>query len=207
MDMAGEQFIPASPSAVWEALNDPDILRRCIPGCESVERLSEMEFTAKVTAKVGPVRARFSGRVQMEDVVPGVSCRLVGEGMGGAAGFAKGGAAVTLAEQQGGTLLRYEAQGAVGGKLAQVGARLVDTAAKKMANDFFTAFRMVFEEEKEQAAPSESAAATAGPEAGAAPAPAPSQAGQAGAAPAWGKSGLIAVAVLALGALVFVLAG
>jgi uncharacterized protein len=140
MEMSGEYRISAPRARVWEALNDADILKQCIPGCESIEKISPTEFNAKVVAKVGPVKATFTGAVTLSDLVPPTSYKISGEGKGGAAGFAKGGAAVTLEEAGAETVLRYTAQGNVGGKLAQIGSRLIDGTAKKLANEFFGKF-------------------------------------------------------------------
>jgi len=140
MDMSGEYVIAAPRQAVWEALNDPEILKQCIPGCESVDKTSDTSFEAKVTAKVGPVRAKFSGKVNMSDIDPPNGYTISGEGTGGAAGFAKGGAKVTLSDDPEGTKLEYSVDATVGGKLAQIGSRLIDSSAKKMANDFFGKF-------------------------------------------------------------------
>lgn len=140
MDMKGEYRIPAPQQAVWEALNDPETLKACIPGCETIERTSDTEMTATVKAKVGPVSARFKGKVTLSDLNPPNSYRISGEGQGGPAGFGKGGATVTLEQDGSDTILRYEATAQVGGKLAQIGARLVDGAAKKIANEFFSNF-------------------------------------------------------------------
>ncbi len=140
MDMSGDYVISAPRQAVWEALNDPEILKQCIPGCESVDKTSDTSFEAKVTAKVGPVRAKFSGKVNMSDIDPPNGYTISGEGTGGAAGFAKGGAKVTLSDDPEGTKLEYSVDATVGGKLAQIGSRLIDSTAKKMANDFFGKF-------------------------------------------------------------------
>ncbi len=139
MDMTGEHRIPAPRDAVWAALNDPAVLRASIPGCEELNQVSPTELTAKVTAKIGPVKQRFNGDVFLEDVNPPESYTLKGEGKG-TAGFAKGGAKVALAEDGGETVLRYEAHADIGGKLAQLGSRLVHGTAKKMADEFFTNF-------------------------------------------------------------------
>ena len=139
--MSGEYRISAPRARVWEALNDADILKQCIPGCESIEKISPTEFNAKVVAKVGPVKATFTGAVKLSDLVPPTSYKISGEGKGGAAGFAKGGAAVTLEEAGAETVLRYTAQGNVGGKLAQIGSRLIDGTAKKLADEFFGKLR------------------------------------------------------------------
>jgi carbon monoxide dehydrogenase subunit G len=140
MDMSGEVSIAAPREAVWRALNDPEILRQCIPGCEEIEKLSDTEMTAKVTAKVGPVKARFGGKVTLSDLDPPNGYKISGEGQGGAAGFAKGGAVVRLTPDGSGTVLHYEVNAAVGGKLAQIGSRLIDGTARKMADDFFSTF-------------------------------------------------------------------
>lgn len=141
MEMTGEFHIPAPRQQVWEALNDPEILKQCIPGCETIEKVSDTEFTAKVVAKVGPVRASFGGKVNLSDLDPPKGYTISGEGSGGVAGFAKGSAKVDLDEEGGeATLLKYAVQAHVGGKLAQIGSRLVDAAANKVAGQFFSAF-------------------------------------------------------------------
>ena len=140
MEMSGEYRIAAPRQAVWEALNDPEVLKACIPGCESLEKTAENEFTAKVTAKVGPVKAKFGGKVTLSDLNPPHSYSISGEGQGGPAGFAKGGATVTLEEDGGETILRYTAEAQVGGKLAQIGQRLIDGASRKIADEFFAKF-------------------------------------------------------------------
>jgi hypothetical protein len=158
MDMTGQYRIPADRDAVWRALNDPDVLKQCIPGCESVEKLSDTEFQARVTASVGPVRAKFGGKVKLSDIDPPNGYTISGEGQGGAAGFAKGGAKVKLAPDGDGTLLSYEVTATVGGKLAQVGSRLIDGVAKKMAEEFFTRFAEQMAARQPQAAPAPAAA-------------------------------------------------
>ena len=140
MQLTGEYRIPAPRERVWEMLNDPDVLRASIPGCESLEAEGSDKFKAKVTAKVGPVKATFSGEVTLEDLNPPESYRIVGEGKGGVAGFAKGGADVNLAEDGADTLLSYTVDAQVGGKLAQIGGRLIDSTARKMADQFFGSF-------------------------------------------------------------------
>jgi len=141
MDMTGSHRIEAPRERVWAALNDPEVLRQCIPGCEEVQKLSDTEFTARVNAKVGPVSARFNGKVTLSDLDPPQGYKIAGEGSGGAAGFGKGGATVRLEEDgPAATLLTYEAHAQVGGKLAQLGSRLVDGTARKMADDFFSRF-------------------------------------------------------------------
>lgn len=160
MEMTGEQRIPAPRPAVWAALNDPEVLRQCIPGCEEIEKTSDTEFQAKVTAKVGPVKATFRGKVTLSDIDPANGYTITGEGQGGPAGFGKGGAKVRLADDGSGTLLTYTASAQVGGKLAQIGSRLVDAAVRKMADDFFTQFNEVV---AAQAAPVLPVAAPAAP--------------------------------------------
>ncbi|NBN64712.1 SRPBCC family protein [Pannonibacter tanglangensis] len=140
MDMSGEYRIPAPRNDVWNALNDPEVLKACIPGCESLEMTSPTEMTAAVTSKIGPVKARFTGVVTLENMNPPESYTISGEGKGGVAGFAKGGADVRLVEDGDGTILTYTARAQVGGKLAQLGSRLIDSTARKMADDFFGKF-------------------------------------------------------------------
>lgn len=140
MELQGERRIPAPRQLVWERLNDPETLKQCIPGCETIDKVSDTEFTAKVVAKVGPVRASFSGKVTLSDLDPPSRYTITGEGTGGVAGFAKGSATVELSEEGGETVMRYGAQGQVGGKLAQIGSRLIDATARKMADDFFGKF-------------------------------------------------------------------
>lgn len=154
MELEGEQFIRAPRETVWAALNDPDILGQCIPGCEQLIRTGENQFDGKVTAKVGPVKATFAGGVTLSNITPPASYTITGEGKGGVAGFAKGGADVHLTEQEGGTLLVYTVKAAVGGKLAQIGARLIDGVAREYAEAFFTKFCTIVE-----AVPPSSAAA------------------------------------------------
>ena len=140
MDLTGEYRIAASRERVWEALNDPEILMASIPGCSALEAVGGDSFTATVTAKVGPVKAKFQGQVTLSDMDPPNGYTIQGEGKGGAAGFAKGGAKVVLLEDGDGTLLRYEVNANVGGKLAQIGSRLIDGTAKKLSAEFFTTF-------------------------------------------------------------------
>lgn len=140
MEMHGELRIPAPRAAVWEKLNDPETLKSCIPGCETVDKVSDTEFTAKVVARVGPVKASFSGKVTLTDLVPPQSYTITGEGTGGVAGFAKGSAKVSLDDAGAETVLRYGVQAQVGGKLAQIGSRLIDATSRKMADDFFNRF-------------------------------------------------------------------
>jgi carbon monoxide dehydrogenase subunit G len=140
MTMSGEYQLPAPREDVWQKLNDPEVLKSCIPGCEELEKLSDTEFRAVATTKIGPVKARFKGKVRLTDLDPPNGYRISGEGDGGVAGFAKGGATVALAPKDGGTLLTYNVEAQIGGKLAQLGQRLVNGAAKKVADDFFQRF-------------------------------------------------------------------
>jgi carbon monoxide dehydrogenase subunit G len=140
MDMTGERRIPAPRTRVWDALNNPDVLKAAIPGCESMEKLSEHELKATAAVKIGPIAARFTGKVQLLDLDPPNSYRIDGEGQGGVAGFAKGGAVVKLVDDGDGTLLSYDVKAQVGGKIAQLGARLIDATAKQMADAFFNNF-------------------------------------------------------------------
>jgi uncharacterized protein len=140
MTMTGEQQLPAPREKVWAMLNDPEVLKACIPGCESLEVIGENEFQAVAVNKIGPVKAKFKGKVRLIDLDPPNGYKIQGEGDGGVAGFAKGGASVTLTEKDGGTLLAYNVEAQIGGKLAQLGQRLVNGAAKKLADDFFVRF-------------------------------------------------------------------
>ena len=145
MHMQGERSIKASRADVWRALNDAEVLKSCISGCDEMEKTSGTTFEASVVQKVGPMKARFRGSVELSDIVKEKSYTITGEGKGGAAGFAKGGARVRLEDAGSGTLLVYEAEAKVGGKLAQLGSRLIDGFAKKMADDFFTRFQEAVE--------------------------------------------------------------
>jgi uncharacterized protein len=140
MEMSGEQLIPAPQKAVWEALNDPAVLKACVPGCESIELIGENEYLVLMVARVGPVSAKFKGKLILSDIKPPTSYALTFEGQGGPAGFAKGGAQVRLSGEGNATKLSYDVKASVGGKLAQIGSRLVDAAAKKVADDFFRNF-------------------------------------------------------------------
>jgi carbon monoxide dehydrogenase subunit G len=140
MELKGEYRIPAPRERVWEMLNDPAILRECIPGCESLEGSAEEGFAARVTTKVGPVKATFNGHVTLSNLNPPESYTISGEGKGGVAGFAKGGADVNLADEDGNTVLTYDVNAQVGGKLAQLGSRLIDSTARKLAGQFFSSF-------------------------------------------------------------------
>lgn len=141
MELQGSVTIPATVERVWQALNDPDTLRRCIPGCEEVRQISPEEMHARVMLKLGPVRATFVGKVLMTDVRPLLGCTLNFEGSGGSAGFAKGSSVIALATTDAGTELTYTAQASVAGKLGQIGGRLMDASARQLSNRFFEAFK------------------------------------------------------------------
>ncbi len=140
MTMTGEVQLPATRETVWAKLNDPEVLKVCLPGCEQLEKLSDTEFQAVAVTKIGPVKARWKGKVRLSDLDPPNGYKISGEGEGGVAGFAKGGAAVTLSDKDGGTLLSYNVEAQIGGKLAQLGQRLIAGASKKMADEFFSKF-------------------------------------------------------------------
>ena len=140
MTMTGEVQLPATRQAVWEKLNDPEVLKACIPGCEELNVVGENEFEAVAVNKIGPVKAKFKGKVQLTDIDPPNGYKISGQGDGGIAGFAKGGATVSLSDHEGGTMLKYDVEAQIGGKLAQLGQRLINGAAKKMADDFFARF-------------------------------------------------------------------
>ncbi|MAG98909.1 MAG: carbon monoxide dehydrogenase subunit G [Alphaproteobacteria bacterium] len=189
MELSGEHRIPAPRHQVWEALNDAEVLASCIPNCQGLEKVSDTEFKATVSLKVGPVRAKFGGKITLSDLDPPASFSINGEGQGGAAGFAKGGAQVTLDEEEDATVLRYQAQANVGGKLAQIGSRLIDTAAKQIAGQFFSAFVAHMETaaaEATETADTKAVAAT------------PAAAEQAGLPPVVWVGGLIAIVVVGL---------
>jgi len=156
MELQGERLIPASVDKTWAALNDPDTLKACIAGCESLERTGDDGFTAVVALKVGPVSARFKGNLQMTNIQPPNGYTINFDGQGGVAGFGKGSADVALTPDGANTLLKYNARATVGGKMAQVGARLIDAAAGKITDDFFKAF----EAQLQPAEPTAEAAAT-----------------------------------------------
>ncbi len=190
MDLTGEYRIPAPREAVWKALNDPEILKQSIPGCEEIQKLSDTEMTAKVTARVGPVKASFSGKVTLSDLDPPNGYKISGEGQGGVAGFARGGAEVHLKpdETGAGTVLTYTATAAVGGKLAQIGSRLIEGTSRQMADQFFGKF-------------AEIVTAAAAPAGAAPPAPAPATAAapaKRGLSPVVWVSALIAIIVILL---------
>jgi carbon monoxide dehydrogenase subunit G len=140
MQVSGTYRIEAAPQQVWDALFDPDVLRRCIPGCEDVQRVSSTQFTASVVLKVGPVKAKFAGKVSLSDLDAPRACRMTGEGSGGVAGFAKGIADLKLAPDGPATVLDYTADAQIGGKLAQLGSRVVEGTTRKLADEFFSKF-------------------------------------------------------------------
>jgi hypothetical protein len=143
MEFTGHYVIPASPEAVWAAINDPEILKASIPGCEQMEKTDATHFVAATTLKIGPVKATFKGRVELSEMDPPKRCVLKGEGQGGVAGFARGEAEVLLVPDGSGTVLSYTAKATVGGKLAQIGQRLIDGAAKQIADNFFSRFAAI----------------------------------------------------------------
>lgn len=159
MEMSGERRIAASRETVWAALNDVDMLRRCIPGCESLEKLSPTDMAAKVKLQVGPVRASYSGKVKLSDLDPPNGYRISGEGSGGVAGYAKGEAVVRLADHGDGSLMTYDVKAEIGGKLAQLGGRLIDSTAKKLADEFFEKFTAIVGGSGAGAGPAPSASA------------------------------------------------
>jgi uncharacterized protein len=145
MIMNGEIQLNAPRHLVWQSLNNPEVLKECIPGCEELEKTGDLGFRAIAKMKVGPVAARFKGKVTLSDLDPPNSYKILGEGEGGVAGFAKGGAKVTLADKDGGTLLAYSVEAQIGGKLAQLGQRLISGTAKKLADEFFANFARTFQ--------------------------------------------------------------
>ncbi len=182
MDMTGERRIPAPRQKVWDALNDTETLRSCIPGCESLERLSDTAMKATAAIKIGPISARFTGNIALSDMDPPNSYRISGEGQGGVAGFAKGGANVRLSDDGPFTVLSYDVKAQVGGKIAQLGARLIDATSKQMADLFFDRFTSEVSGPQEIAAdgpivaPGVAAASAAGMAAEGAATPMPQQA-------------------------------
>ena len=140
MEMSGEQHVPASQADTWAALNDPEILKACVPGCEAIDRVADNEYRVLMVARIGPVSAKFKGKLTLSELNPPHSYSIVFEGQGGAAGFGKGSAQVALAPDGDGSKLSYAVKANVGGKLAQIGSRLVDAAARKISQDFFNAF-------------------------------------------------------------------
>jgi uncharacterized protein len=161
MELQGSVTIPAAPGQVWQALNDPEVLRKCIPGCEEVRQISPQEMHARVMLKLGPVRANFIGKVLLTDVRPLLGCTLNFEGSGGSAGFARGSSVIALASVAGGTQVDYTAQASVAGKLGQIGGRLMDASARQMADRFFAAFRREVSEASSEDAEAVSASGSA----------------------------------------------
>jgi len=199
MNLQGERLIAAAPEATWAALNDPDTLKACIAGCETLERVADDEYLATMAMRIGPVNARFKGRLKLENIVPPSSYTIAFDGQGGVAGFGKGSADVKLAPEGAGTRLSYAAKAQVGGKLAQVGSRLIEGAASKIADDFFAAF----ETRLAPAAPVGEAPVTA-----AAPVPTPAAPGGAPAGTrwlVWIAVALIAVALIAVALIAYLL--
>ncbi|OHC83775.1 MAG: hypothetical protein A3G73_06525 [Rhodospirillales bacterium RIFCSPLOWO2_12_FULL_67_15] len=178
MEMTGEQLIPLPQAEVWRGLIDPEVLKTSIPGCETIEKITDNEYKVALTVAIGPVKAKFKGRLVLSDIKAPNSYSLAFEGSGGAAGFAKGGAQVSLSREGGGTRLRYSAKASIGGKLAQVGSRLIDGVAAKTADDFFARFN-------ETLAPREATAAKAAAAIEEAPA-------RGGISPLWIVAGIIA---------------
>lgn len=146
MDISGNYLLPCSRERAWEALNDPDLLKRCLKGCEKLERTADNVFAGTVSTRIGPVSARFAGTMRQSEIVPPASCRMTFEGQGGVAGFARGKADVALMEEGGATRLTYVADTQIGGKLAQMGARLIEGVARSMADDFFGKFAIELSE-------------------------------------------------------------
>lgn len=152
MKLSDTRDIKASPGEVWAAILNPEVLKECIPGCESLSGSASDGYEAVVKQKVGPVSATFTGLVQLSDIVEGKSLKISGEGKGGVAGFAKGGANVSFEPIEGGTRLIYEAEANVGGKIAQLGSRIIDSFAKKLADEFFSRFQAAVEEPEVESA-------------------------------------------------------
>jgi carbon monoxide dehydrogenase subunit G len=198
MEFTGRYVIPASPEVVWAAINDPEILKASIPGCEQMEKTDATHFVAATTLKIGPVKATFKGRVELSEMDPPKRCVLKGEGQGGVAGFARGEAEVLLAPEAGGTVLAYTAKATVGGKLAQIGQRLIDGAAKQIADNFFSRFAAILTAAPTvvETAPTDSVVASTPPLAENAPAVTDTR--REGLAPEIWVIGLIAVIVILL---------
>ena len=171
MKMSGEFRVPTDRETVWRALNDPEVLKACLPGCQEIERTSETEMSATLAIKVGPVKATFSGGVVFSDLDPPKGYTLTGQGQGGAAGFASGEARVKLVEEGAETVVQYECDAKVGGKLAQIGSRLIDSTAKKLAKQFFDSLAETLGGGQEAEAAEAAQAAAPGPESAAPPAP------------------------------------
>jgi carbon monoxide dehydrogenase subunit G len=183
MEMTGEQLIPVPQAEVWRGLNDPEVLKACIAGCETIERVTDTEYRVVMVAAVGPVKAKFNGKLMLTDLNPPNSYSLAFEGSGGAAGFGKGGASVSLKTEGNDTRLSYSAKASVGGKLAQVGSRLIDGVARKMADDFFVKFKQKLS--GPAATTTATQASSAAPAAAAAHAPARMSSAEAAFNPLW----------------------
>lgn len=203
MDLTGDYRIPAPRETVWAALNNPEILKASIPGCEELNKTSDTEFVARVVAKIGPVKAGFGGKVTLSDLDPPNGYTITGEGQGGAAGFAKGGAKVRLESVDGGaaTILHYSADAQIGGKLAQIGSRLVEGSARKLADEFFAAFAA--QAAASAPAASQAAAAESATQPGTAPmsqpAPVVAAASSSGLSPVLWIVGLVIIVAIILG--------
>ena len=213
MQMSGEELISASRAEVWDALNDPEILRQSIPGCQSVEKTSDTEFAATVKVKVGPVSANFKGNVSLSNIDAPNGYTITGEGKGGAAGFGKGSADISLKESDNGTLLAYDVNASVGGKMAQIGSRLIDGTAKKLASEFFANFNeLVSSGQPEPAAAEpmigeETTASKAGPDDAADKAPPPVPDAEKAATPDWMRPGILIPLGIVAAIILFYLAG
>ncbi len=196
MNLSGEYRLPLPRQTVWSGLNDPEILKQCIPGCEELVKASDTELSAKVGLKIGPMTAKFTGKVTLSDLDPPNGYKIAGEGQGGVAGFGKGSAVVTLEDDgAGGTILRYTADSQVGGKMAQLGSRLIDATAKKLADEFFGKFAEIVARPASDAAPAPAQSADA---------PAPVASGDAGGLP---QSVWIAALVVAVGVVLWMVLG
>ena len=191
MHMSGEQRIAASRQRVWEALNDPEVLRQCIPGCQSLTKEADDRLAAVAEVKIGPIGARFKGLVALSDLDPPNGYRISGQGSGGVAGSAKGGATVRLRDEGGATVLSYDVEAEVGGRMAQLGGPLIDATAKQMAQKFFAKFEQVVAGDVARPASAPAAAAMATP---VAPAAAPQMASP---TPLWGWIAAVLAAILA----------
>ena len=190
MEILGQQIIAAPRQRVWDALNDPDTLKACLPGCELVERVSPEEFRVIIKTAIGPLKARFQGSLKITEAQAPASCVMQFEGQGGAVGFGKGNSSVVLKEVAEGTELSYEAKAQIGGKLAQVGSRLIDSVAKKMADDFFKAFQNELSPQEKVNTTATETSQTPAPQASTSTAPSPLESSSANAStsgmvPAW----------------------
>jgi carbon monoxide dehydrogenase subunit G len=199
MNLSGEYRLPLPRQTVWNGLNDPEILKQCIPGCDELVKSSDTEMSAKVGLKIGPMTAKFTGKVTLSDLDPPNGYKIAGEGQGGVAGFGKGSAVVTLEDDgAGGTILRYTADSQVGGKMAQLGSRLIDATAKKLADEFFGKFAEIV------GGPAPAAGAPAAEAAPAATANAPAASADGGGLP---QTVWIAALVVAIGVVLWMVLG